>query len=77
MPRGTCENCAQHDVFVHANPVAFGRNRFVCVRCLIGPQQWDEDEVDEEVEWDEDEDESNESEPSVTPSALLRLNFRL
>ena len=77
MPRGICDNCAQHDVFVHASPVACGRNRFVCVQCLIGPPDWDEDELDEEVEWDEDEDESNESEPRVTPSALLRLNSRL
>jgi len=30
MPRGTCENCGQHDAFVYAIPLAFGRNRCLC-----------------------------------------------
>ena len=55
MPRGTCENCGQHDAFVYPTPLAFGRNVFDCARCLNLPPQQDEDEVDEEVEWDEDE----------------------
>ncbi len=42
MPRGTCENCEEHDAFVYASPLAFGRNVFVCVQCL--PHEWDEDD---------------------------------
>ena len=34
MPRGICENCEQHDQFVHMAPPAFGRRAFVCVQCL-------------------------------------------
>jgi hypothetical protein len=26
--------CERHDAFVHASPVSFGRNVFVCVECL-------------------------------------------
>ena len=76
MPRGTCETCGQHDVFLHTSPLTF-RNLFVCARCLILPHEGDDDEDDEQVELEEDEDESNESEPRATPSTLLRLNFRL
>jgi hypothetical protein len=46
MPRGTCENCEQQDTFVHASPVAFGRNVFVCVQCL-NPHECGLDEIDE------------------------------
>ena len=76
MPRGTCETCRQHDVFLHASPLT-ARTVFVCVRCLTLPQEWDDGEDDEQSELDEDEDESNESEPRTTLSTLLRLNFRL
>ena len=75
MPRGTCETCGQHDVFLHASPLTV-RTVFVCVRCL-SPHEWDDEEDDEQAELDEDEDESNESEVRTTPSTLLRLNFRL
>ena len=33
MPRGSCEKCRQHDMFVHATATA-GRNAFLCARCL-------------------------------------------
>jgi hypothetical protein len=45
MPRGNCENCGRHDMFVYATPLAFGTNAFVCARCL--PHEWDDDEDDE------------------------------
>jgi hypothetical protein len=47
MPRGTCENCEQHDAFVYATPFAVGRNVFVCARCLTLPRECDDDEHDE------------------------------
>jgi hypothetical protein len=46
MPRGTCENCGQHDAFVYASPLALGRSVFVCVRCLNFPHEWDDYEND-------------------------------
>ena len=30
MPRGTCETCGQHDVFLHANPLTPGPSLSVC-----------------------------------------------
>ena len=48
MPRGTCENCGQHDVFVYAVPIACGWNAFVCARCLKLPEARLEDHEDEE-----------------------------
>jgi hypothetical protein len=77
MPRGTCENCGQHDVFVHASPVALGTNVFVCVRCISLPHELYEDEDDESDECDEDENENNEREPRGSVRALLGWNFRL
>lgn len=77
MPRGTCETCGQHDVFLHASPLTFARNVLVCMRCLALAHAWDDDEDEEQAALDKDEDESNESEPRITPSTLLRLNFRL
>jgi hypothetical protein len=50
MPRGTCENCGRHDVFVYATPLAFGRNVFVSARCISFPHGWDGDEDDDEGE---------------------------
>jgi hypothetical protein len=47
MPRGTCDNCGQHDVFVHATPLALGRNVFLCARCLNPWPEWDDREDDE------------------------------
>jgi hypothetical protein len=47
MPRGTCENCDEHDAFVYSSPLAFGRNVFVCIRCLAFPDECEEDENDE------------------------------
>ena len=53
MPRGTCENCGQHDALVYAVPLAFGRNAFICVRCLnLTEARLDDDEDDETDEWD-------------------------
>ena len=52
MPRGLCENCGRHDVFVYPVPLAFGRTVFVCTRCLNLPQAALEDDEDE----DEDDD---------------------
>jgi hypothetical protein len=48
MPRGTCENCGRHDVFVYATPLAFGKNVFVCALCLSFPHGCDGDEDDDE-----------------------------
>ena len=46
MPRGTCENCEQHDMFVHIIAPESGSRCFVCARCL-GLSQLDErDESD-------------------------------
>ncbi len=50
MPRGVCENCRQHDVFVYSVPLAFGRTVFVCARCLNLPQASPEDDEDKEGE---------------------------
>ena len=47
MPRGTCENCGRHNVFVYAVPLAAGRNVFVCPQCLALPHEWGDDEDDE------------------------------
>jgi hypothetical protein len=52
MPRGLCENCGRHDVFVYPVPLAFGRTVFVCARCLKLPQAVIEDDEDEDDEWD-------------------------
>jgi hypothetical protein len=46
MPRGTCENCGRHDAFVYPVPLTFGRNLFVCARCITLPREWDDDEED-------------------------------
>jgi hypothetical protein len=58
MPRGTCENCGQHDAFLYATPLAFGRNIFVCARCLNLPPERGEgdDDDDDGDERDEDKD---------------------
>jgi len=48
MPRGTCDKCGQHDVFVHATPVALGRNVFLCAPCLNPSQGWNDGEDNEE-----------------------------
>ncbi len=50
MPRGLCENCGRHDVFVFPVPLAFGRTVFVCARCLNLPQAALEDDEDEDQE---------------------------
>ena len=50
MPRGTCENCEEHDAFVYASPLAFGRNVFACVQCLALPRECDDDEDDENAD---------------------------
>ena len=48
MPRGTCENCGQHDAFVYSVPLALGRNLFVCAWCLNLPRARKDDEEDED-----------------------------
>jgi hypothetical protein len=48
MPCGTCENCGQHDVFVHPVSLAFGLTAFVCARCLNLPEARPKDDEDEE-----------------------------
>jgi hypothetical protein len=48
MPRGTCENCGQHDAFVYSVPLALGRNLFVCARCLNLLRAREEDEDEDE-----------------------------
>ena len=59
MPRGTCENCGQHDAFVYAIPLAFGRNLLVCARCLnLSCARENEDE-------DDDDDAAQKEVPSV------------
>ena len=40
MPRGSCDKCRQHDMFVHATASA-GRNAFLCARCLYRFAEWD------------------------------------
>ena len=52
MPRGLCENCGCHDVFVYPVPLAFGRTVFVCARCLKLPQAVIEDDEDEDDDWE-------------------------
>jgi len=53
MPRGTCENCGRHDVFVYAVPLACGLNAFVCTRCLKLPEaRLEDDEDEEDVDWE-------------------------
>lgn len=53
MPRGACENCGQHDAFVYAVPLGFGRNLFVCARCLNLPRARENDDEDEGDECDD------------------------
>ena len=48
MPRGTCDNCRQHDVFVYPVALAFGRYAFICAHCLNLPEARLEDDEDEE-----------------------------
>jgi hypothetical protein len=52
MPRGLCENCGRHDVFVYPVPLAFGRTVFVCARCLNLPQAPVEDDEDQDDDWE-------------------------
>ena len=52
MPRGLCENCGRHDVFVYPVPLAFGRTVFVCARCLNLPQAPLEDDEDQDDDWE-------------------------
>ena len=40
MPRGICDNCRRHEMFVHSAQCAVGLIAFVCVYCL--PREWDE-----------------------------------
>ena len=72
MPRGTCENCGQHDAFLYATPLAFGRTTFICARCLNLPQE----------KCDEDEDEDEDANGCVgdafsRPNATALINLRL
>ncbi len=61
MPRGACEHCGRHDVFVYSVPLAFGRTIFVCANCLNLPQAA---VVDDE---DEDDDLDSNPEPPIRP----------
>ncbi len=53
MPRGTCENCGQHDVFVYAVPIACGWNAFICARCMKLPEACLEDDDEEDFDWEQ------------------------
>ena len=46
MPRGTCDTCGRHDAFLYAVPLTIGKNLFVCAQCLILPQEWHDDGVE-------------------------------
>ncbi len=53
MPRGVCENCGHHDVFVYPVPLALGRTVLVCARCSNLPQAALEDDEDEDDDWEQ------------------------
>lgn len=53
MPRGLCDNCGRHDVFVYSVPLAFGRTVFVCAPCLNLPEaRLEDDEDQEDDDWE-------------------------